>query len=62
MLHVLICSTPLYMLSGKADEAEQLGLRALSLVEGAYGPVHPELATCLNNLSALLHARRYLLT
>lgn len=43
---------------GRPDEAEALGVRALHIVEKAYGPVHPELATCLNNLSALLHARR----
>lgn len=47
-----------FSLAGKPDEAEKLGLRALSIVEKAYGPVHPEIATCLNNLSALLHARR----
>ncbi|CAN0270078.1 unnamed protein product, partial [Laminaria digitata] len=38
---------------GKPEEAEELGTRALSIVEKAYGPTHPELATCLNNLSAL---------
>ncbi|CAN0480263.1 unnamed protein product, partial [Discosporangium mesarthrocarpum] len=43
---------------GKPEEARHLGGRALSIVEEAYGPTHPELATCLNNLSALLHAQR----
>ena len=48
-----------FVFTGKPQEAEELGTRALSIVEKAYGPMHPELATCLNNLSALLHARRY---
>lgn len=53
-----LCWWMFVSLAGKPDEAEKLGLRALSIVEKAYGPVHPEIATCLNNLSALLHARR----
>jgi len=35
-------------------EAEPLYRRALAIDEVAYGPTHPSVATCLNNLAALL--------
>jgi tetratricopeptide (TPR) repeat protein len=40
---------------GNLTEAEQLLRRALSLDERCFGPDHPNVATCLNNLAALLH-------
>ena len=40
---------------GNFAEAEQLLREALSLDERTFGPNHPNVATCLNNLAALLH-------
>jgi tetratricopeptide (TPR) repeat protein len=40
---------------GKFAEAEQLLRRAVSFDERTLGPDHPNVATCLNNLAALLH-------
>jgi tetratricopeptide (TPR) repeat protein len=40
---------------GNLAEAEQLLRQALSLDERHFGPSHPNVATCLNNLAALLH-------
>jgi tetratricopeptide (TPR) repeat protein len=40
---------------GNLAEAEQLLRQALSLDERNFGPDHPNVATCLNNLAALLH-------
>jgi hypothetical protein len=36
--------------------AEPLDRRALAITEAAYGPHHPHVATCLNNLAGLLRA------
>jgi tetratricopeptide (TPR) repeat protein len=40
---------------GKFAEAEPLVRRALAIDERTFGPNHPNVATCLNNLAALLH-------
>lgn len=40
---------------GNFAEAEPLLRRALALDEKGFGPNHPNVATCLNNLAALLH-------
>ena len=40
---------------GKFAEAEPLMRRALAVDERTFGPNHPNAATCLNNLAALLH-------
>jgi tetratricopeptide (TPR) repeat protein len=45
---------PLRSLS-KFAEAEPLMRRALAVDERTFGPNHPNVATCLNNLAALLH-------
>lgn len=39
---------------GKFDEAESLFREALAIDEGAHGSRHPEVASCLNSLAALL--------
>jgi tetratricopeptide (TPR) repeat protein len=38
---------------GRADEAEALYQRALTLAEGTFGPTHPETARILTNLAVL---------
>jgi tetratricopeptide (TPR) repeat protein len=40
---------------GNFAEAEPLMRRALAVDERSFGPNHPNVATCLNNLAALLH-------
>jgi tetratricopeptide (TPR) repeat protein len=40
---------------GNFAEAEPLMRRALAIDERSFGPNHPNVATCLNNLAALLH-------
>jgi tetratricopeptide (TPR) repeat protein len=40
---------------GKFAEAEPLLRRAVAVDERNFGPNHPNVATCLNNLAALLH-------
>jgi tetratricopeptide (TPR) repeat protein len=40
--------------SNRLAEAESLYRRALAIDKAVYGPLHPEVAVCLNNLAGLL--------
>lgn len=46
-----------YILQGHLDEARTLYERALDIRRNVLGPYHPEVATSLNNLAALLKAQ-----
>lgn len=41
-------------LQGKDEEAKPLYVRSLAIYEKVYGPDHPDVATCLNNLAMLV--------
>ena len=43
--------------TGHGEEAEPLYERSLAIQEKALGPVHPNVATSLNNLAALYKAQ-----
>lgn len=44
--------------TGKFDEAETLFREALGINERAHGNRHPEVASCLNSLAALLQVHQ----
>lgn len=70
----MICSLPAYVIedrlvmmnlfsscplsAGNFAEAESLYREALSIDEEAHGYRHPEVASCLNSLAALLQVRQ----
>jgi tetratricopeptide (TPR) repeat protein len=47
----------LHRAQGRLTEAEPLYQRALTIVEQALGPQHPQVAVGLNNLAGLYHAQ-----